>query len=182
MRVTPQVPYPAPISGRSYGLTFSVDHHLRYQTCFAVTGEIDITTADSLANAATDALRPWTRLLILDLAGVSFCGAAGINALITIHRTAVAAGASLALANASPRVQRLLDLVDMNAMFAGLPKPQPASGPRSAQGTITPTPNGHRRSGHDVPPQTSNNGHYLTPDNGRGRALADLPSRRLPSP
>jgi anti-anti-sigma factor len=113
-------PTPAPAPSRSNGLTFAVDHRLPYQTCLAVTGEIDVATADSLVDAAINALRPSTRLLIVDLAGVSFCGAAGITALINIHHAAAAAGISLALANPGRNVHLLLDIVNINAIFAPL--------------------------------------------------------------
>ena len=154
MQVTSQAPHPTPprpASNRSRGLTFTVDHRYHYQTCLAVTGDIDIATADSLTDAATSALYTSTRLLILDLAGVSFCGAAGITALIKIHRSASAAGASLALANVGTQLQGVFDAVNMNGILAALHTPERGAGPGSTQ---APNPNGHRSSGHDVQPPT----------------------------
>jgi len=147
MKATFQVPYPAPprpAPNRLPGLVFTVDHRLHYQTRLAVTGEIDIATADSLTAAATSALQASTRLLILDLAGVTFCGAVGITALVKIHRTASTAGASLALTNVGPPVQRVFDAVNMNGILAALHTPQPDAGPGSTQATTTANPNGHR--------------------------------------
>jgi anti-anti-sigma factor len=132
MQVTSQAAHPTPprpAPDRSPGLTFTVDHRFHYQTCLAVTGEIDIATADSLTDAATSALHTSTRLLILDLAGVSFCDAAGITALIKIHRTASARGASIALTNVGTQVQYLFHLVDMNGILAALHTPEPGAGP-----------------------------------------------------
>jgi anti-anti-sigma factor len=157
MQATVQTPHPTPprpATHRSPGLTFTVDHHLHYQTCLAATGEIDVATADSLIDAATSALHASTRLLILDLAGVTFCGAAGITALIKIHRIASAAGASLALANVGTPVQHVFDLVHLNGILAALHTPQPGAGPGSTQATNTANPNGHRGSDHELLPPT----------------------------
>jgi len=148
MQVTSQAPRPTPpgpAPNRSAGLTVTVDHRFHDQTCVAVTGDIDIATADSLTDAVTSALHTTsTRLLILDLAGVSFCGAAGITALIKIHRAASAAGASLALANVGTQVQYVFDLVNMNGTLAALNTPEPRAGPGSAQAARTPGGPVHR--------------------------------------
>jgi anti-anti-sigma factor len=147
MQVTSQAPHPTPprpASNRSPSLTFTVDHRSHYQACLAVTGEIDIATADSLTDAATSALHTSTRLLILDLAGVSFCGAAGITTLIKIHRTASSVGASLALANVGAKLQHVFDVVNMNGILAALHTPRPREGPGPTQATNTPNPDGHR--------------------------------------
>ena len=134
MQVTAQAPHrtpPRPAPNPSPGLNFIVDHPLHHQTRLAVTGDIDIATADSLTDAATSALHTSTRLLIVDLAGVSFCGAAGITALIKIHRAASDAGASLVLANVGTQLQYVFEVVNMNGILAAQHTPQPGAGPGS---------------------------------------------------
>jgi anti-anti-sigma factor len=138
MQVTSQAPHPTPprpAPNPSPGLNFIVDHPLHHQTRLAVAGDIDIATADSLTDAATNALHSSTRLLIVDLAGVSFCGAAGITALIRIHRAASDAGASLALANVGTQLQCVFDVVNMNGILAALSRsPNRPEAPRRQRG------------------------------------------------
>jgi anti-anti-sigma factor len=49
-----------------------------------VRGELDLATADSLAARGYAAIGRQARVLLLDLAGVSFCDARGLSALVRI--------------------------------------------------------------------------------------------------
>jgi anti-sigma B factor antagonist len=49
-----------------------------------VRGELDLATADSLAERGCAAIGRRARVLLFDLAGVSFCYARGLSALVRI--------------------------------------------------------------------------------------------------
>jgi stage II sporulation protein AA (anti-sigma F factor antagonist) len=83
----------------------------------SVTGELDIATVDSLNDMAIGALRLPVKVLILDFFGVTFCGAAGIGALVKIQRAAAEAGTRLVLSGVQPPVRRVLELVGLGAMI-----------------------------------------------------------------
>ena len=74
-------------------------------TTIWIEGDVDLSTGESFADAAADALRT-TRAL--DLAGVTFMDSTGLNALLLVARTAN--GTPLVIRNPSPFVRRLLDL------------------------------------------------------------------------
>jgi anti-sigma B factor antagonist len=118
MQRTLEDPHLTPGSGlnRSGGTSFMIDrsdHLIR----LSVTGDLDMATADSFTVAAVSALRLPIRVLVLDLGGVAFCGAAGVSALVKICRVAMKAGARLVLTNVQPHVRRVLDVVGMSAMI-----------------------------------------------------------------
>jgi anti-anti-sigma factor len=78
---------PGSTTGPTYAGPFEADHR-GHAVRLSVTGELDIATVDSLSDVAIGALRLPVRVLILDLYEVTFCGAAGVNALIKILRAA----------------------------------------------------------------------------------------------
>jgi anti-anti-sigma factor len=109
-------PSPSSRLNRSGHLTFAVnrrDHEAR----LAVAGELDLATVDSLCLAAADVLHPPIRAVLLDLDGVSFCGAAGVTALIQIHRAAANARIRLVLTGIQPQVRRVLDLAGTSGVI-----------------------------------------------------------------
>jgi anti-anti-sigma factor len=109
-------PSPSSRLDRSGHLTFVVDRR-DHEARLAVAGEFDLATLDSLCLAAADVLHPPIRALLLDLDGVSFCGAAGVTALIKIHRAATHAGIRLVLTGIQPQVRRVLDLAGTSCVI-----------------------------------------------------------------
>jgi len=105
---------------RSGGLSFTIDYR-DHLACLAVTGELDMATVDSLTDAAIGALQLPVRVLVLDLGGVSFCGAAGVSALITIRRVAAPTGIRVVLTSIQPHLRRVLDIVGMSAVIPIVP-------------------------------------------------------------
>ena len=106
--------------------------HRGHAVRLSVAGDLDIATVDSLSSVAIGALRLPARVLVLDLDGVTFCGAAGVSALITIQRAAAAAGARLVLTGVRPPVRRVLDLVGLTALIPLLARALPPSPPLKA--------------------------------------------------
>src|SRR5258705_1307911 len=121
-RQTLNGPQLTPSSGvsRSDGPSLPIDH--RYHAVrLSVSGELDVTTADSLTAATSAALRLPLRVLVLDLNGVSFCGEAGAGALLEIHRNAMRTGTRLVLTNIQPHVRQILDIVGVGGVIPIVP-------------------------------------------------------------
>ncbi len=86
-----------------------------------VTGEVDVATSSLLAAALTRALETETAVrtdLVVDLAGVRFIDASGINVLLNAARQASAAGGSLVLRSPSRAVRRLLGVLRLDEVLA----------------------------------------------------------------
>lgn len=76
-------------------------------------GELDITSADLLREAARDALAARPRCVVIDLAGVRFCGSTGLAVLIDTRHDAEAAGVRFGTAGGPPIVRRVLELTQL---------------------------------------------------------------------
>ncbi|WP_336216296.1 STAS domain-containing protein [Nonomuraea sp. LPB2021202275-12-8] len=83
-------------------------------TIVHLSGELDIVTCQPLRCELRGVLRYSSDLLILDLAGVTFCDACGLAVLIDIQRRARQRGIVLALAAPRPCVSRLLHIAGLD--------------------------------------------------------------------
>jgi anti-anti-sigma factor len=79
----------------------------------AVRGELDLATAPSLYQRGRGAIGRHPRLLLLDLAGVSFCDACGLTALIRIANQADAVGCRYGLIAPQPPLAKLLQITGL---------------------------------------------------------------------
>ena len=79
-----------------------------------VHGELDVATADILYRRGRTAIGRHTRLLLLDLASLAFCDAAGLNAIVRIANEAEAAGCRYGLIAPQPPVAKLLRITGLN--------------------------------------------------------------------
>jgi len=79
-----------------------------------VHGELDIVTADRLYRRARTAIGRRPRLLLLDLAGLSFCDARGLSAFVRIANDADAAGCRYGLIAPQPLVAKLLRITGLH--------------------------------------------------------------------
>ena len=77
-------------------------------------GELDLVTADGLTERGYAAIGRGPRVLLIDLAHVSFCDARGLSALVRIANQAGRAGCRFGLLTAQPQVARLLRLTGLN--------------------------------------------------------------------
>jgi len=83
-------------------------------------GELDLATAGRLAARGCAAVAH-TRLLLLDLSGLSFCDARGLSAFVQIANHADRAGCRYGLVAPQPRVARVLQICRLDQrlpMFA----------------------------------------------------------------
>ena len=79
----------------------------------SVSGEVDFSTAPRVLTAANDALRRGARAVFIDLAGVTFFGAAGATALLAARRQCWQRRVAFALLRPSGPALRVLDFTDL---------------------------------------------------------------------
>lgn len=83
-----------------------------------VRGELDLATADGLTARGYAAIGRGPRVLLIDLAQVSFCDLRGLSSLIQIANQADRAGCRYGLLAAQPQVVKLLRLTGLDQRLA----------------------------------------------------------------
>jgi anti-anti-sigma factor len=79
-----------------------------------VEGQVDASSADRLCNELLGCLEPPSRLLVIDLAGVTFLDAAAVNVLLLVSRSGTHRGVPVTLVAASHHVQRVLTTLHLD--------------------------------------------------------------------
>ncbi len=92
-------------------------------TIVRLVGEVDVSTADALTDAVDNAPGP----VVMDLSGVTFMDSSGVRALVEAQHHAVENERVFALYRPSPRVVRLLELIDLRDMFTEVTDIDPSS-------------------------------------------------------
>ncbi|HLJ99022.1 MAG TPA: STAS domain-containing protein [Streptosporangiaceae bacterium] len=77
-------------------------------------GDLDIATVPAVRERLLGLLGPGVRLLIIDLSGVSFCGAAGLAVLIGTQRRAAARRIAVRVAAPRPPTAKLLRITGLD--------------------------------------------------------------------
>ena len=80
------------------------------ETVVSVAGDLDVSTAEQLADAVNGELREAPGRIVLDLAGLTFCDSLGLGTLVVLSRTARVQQTYLLLRNPSPFFTRMLDV------------------------------------------------------------------------
>jgi anti-anti-sigma factor len=80
-------------------------------------GEVDVANADVLRNAIRDAVAASPRCLVVDLAGLTFCGSTGLVVLMDARRDAEAAGVRFGTADGPPIVRRVLEITQLGPVL-----------------------------------------------------------------
>ncbi|MDP9118056.1 MAG: STAS domain-containing protein [Actinomycetota bacterium] len=89
----------------------------------AITGELDIATADELRAAGETSLaRPGLSALTIDLGGLGFIDSTGISALLVIRNSAEERGIEFSLVNVPDVAARVLAITGLSEVF-GLQPP-----------------------------------------------------------
>jgi anti-sigma B factor antagonist len=104
------------------GLHFRVEQE-DFAVRLAVTGEVDLHTADSLLRAGRDQLAQSPERLVLDLSGVPFCDSIGLSALVALRRHSEAAGCQFTVAGAQAVVAEALAISGLED-YLGVPVPE----------------------------------------------------------
>jgi anti-anti-sigma factor len=112
-------------------------HRAPRYTMITLPAEIDIANAGQVCEELLRALSSDPAVLVVDMTGTSFCGAAGIDALMRVRGGAFAAGIVLRVAVSAPMVRQVLEMtgVDqligvypgLDAALTGLPVPEGSS-------------------------------------------------------
>jgi len=82
------------------------------------TGEVDLESAPLLRAALLDAVDRHA-MVCCDLSGVTFFSAAGISALVTVHRRATQAGSTLIIRGADGVTRRVLQIFGVDRLLGG---------------------------------------------------------------
>jgi anti-sigma B factor antagonist len=87
------------------------------ESCLAVTGEIDMSTADSFIEQARALIDAGTSVLVLDLGEVTFCDSLGVAALVRIYKYGMASGSRVRLVNLRTHVAHILEISGLDQVF-----------------------------------------------------------------
>ena len=77
-------------------------------------GELDLATADAVVTQGYAAAGGQVRVLLLDLAGVSFCDARGLSALVRIANRADTTGCRCGLIAPRPQLVKVLQITGLD--------------------------------------------------------------------
>ena len=104
-----------------------------------LTGEIDLVVEADLLDAYERAMGlVEVPHLLIDLSGVTFMDSTGLGTLGTALTRATACGGTLAVVHASPRIQRLLEITQLDRVIPVLSEaPKRAPGPPVPQSSST---------------------------------------------
>jgi anti-sigma B factor antagonist len=83
----------------------------------SVVGELDMATAESLFKEATALMGDGTRMVVLDLDGVTFCDSLGLAALARIYRHGNGVGCRLRLTNLRGHVAHVIQISGLDQAF-----------------------------------------------------------------
>lgn len=80
-------------------------------------GEIDASTADTVAGAVNSTLGDGFKQVLLDFAQVTFIDSTGLGMLVKSHRAAEAAGARFAVVHPTPQTRKLIRVLGLDALL-----------------------------------------------------------------
>ena len=90
-----------------------------------IRGELDAATADQAYDYARQIIDRAGGDVRIDLAGLSFCDARGLRALVRIADHARGAGRPLSLVSTRPPILKIMRITGVDAMFPELRQPGP---------------------------------------------------------
>jgi anti-sigma B factor antagonist len=80
-------------------------------------GEIDASTADTVATAVAGALTDGYKQVLLDFARVTFIDSTGLGVLVKAHRAAAAADARFAVVHPTPQTRKLIRVLGLDQVL-----------------------------------------------------------------
>jgi anti-sigma B factor antagonist len=86
-------------------------HDIEGGRVFTLSGELDVTTADGLADRLTG---PPGALVVLDLSGLTFMDSSGIGAIHAARRLTIKNGGTLVVSRPSAQVHRVLEITGLD--------------------------------------------------------------------
>jgi len=82
-----------------------------------VLGRVDNHTVGELAALLEQAIAKGQNQLVIDMSGVQYMNSAGLRELVRIYEQVARSGGMVHIANPSPQVQTLLELVGLDTVF-----------------------------------------------------------------
>jgi anti-sigma B factor antagonist len=86
-----------------------------------VSGELDLTSADSLQDRVRETIEAGSRAVRLDLGGLAFVDSTGLGSLVQCHRAAGELGVQFELTNVPDRVLRLMEITKLTELLPIVP-------------------------------------------------------------
>ena len=90
-------------------------HHDDAETVVAISGELDMSNADQLADSVTDELGKRPARVVLDLADLTFCDSMGLRTFLLLSRSAETQQTYLTLRNPSPSFTRMVAITGVES-------------------------------------------------------------------
>jgi anti-sigma B factor antagonist len=126
----------------------AAEAHAGSQAVLALAGDIDITTAHMVRDAAARCLRGQPASLALDLRRLDFCDCAGVRTLRWAQHRAATAGSRFRIIAPGPQVRRILALAEASDLLGAID--DPAQMPRSGLPVHAVSPPGSTRPAADT--------------------------------
>lgn len=109
-------------SGRSEcTLAVRVHPHGAADVTLELDGECDLASADLVTAVLDDQLRVGRRMVRIDLAGVTFLDATGLQAMVSARNELMARGGRLVLQRPSRQIARLLRITRLDTVLTVVP-------------------------------------------------------------
>jgi anti-sigma B factor antagonist len=89
----------------------------RYRVIVEVSGELDLASVGTLQQTLDELRADGWEHIVIDLRQVSFIDSTGLSLLLNAERSARRPGASFAILDSSPAVERLLEVVGLQDHF-----------------------------------------------------------------
>jgi anti-anti-sigma factor len=96
-----------------------------------LTGEIDVSNADSLREIIDDILDQGPQSLIMDFSRVTFADCGSLSVLVPAHDRLAAEGRELVILDAQPIIRRLLAITGLDAHLVLKASKTPGGGPEA---------------------------------------------------
>jgi anti-sigma B factor antagonist len=93
----------------------------------SLTGELDVASADQAFRYVRDVIDRYHTCVVLDVAGLSFCDACGLTALLRMNRYARQARTSLRLMSPSRRLMQVLRITGLTGVLVTEAPASPAA-------------------------------------------------------
>lgn len=97
-------------------LTIAIDPNRGHVTLRLV-GEIDMSCAESVRDAAFSAMHRHSTRVHLDMSGVTFMDSTGLQTILAVRRRAELAGGSVHLVDPARNVMRVLEVTGLTPLF-----------------------------------------------------------------
>jgi len=109
VRTEPDVGYTHDAALLEIEVRTSTDGHI-----VQLSGELDLATASQLSDSVDGLTLDGSRPVVLDLARLTLCDAAGISAVLRTHRFVTATGGCLVICGASGLVRRVFNVTGVD--------------------------------------------------------------------